>query len=147
VGLLTVHAQGGPTMVAAAAAGARAGAGEAGVEAPSVIAVTVLSSLAGEGLPSSATMASQAVDAGADGLVVSGTDVAAVRSAVGPAAILVVPGIRGPGQAAGDQVRILTPADAMALGADYLVVGRPVTEAADRVAAARAILRDAETGR
>jgi orotidine-5'-phosphate decarboxylase len=146
VGLLTVHAQGGPTMVAAAGAGARAGAQEAGVEAPSVIAVTVLSSLAGDGLASPARLASDAVAAGADGVVVSGADVSNVRAAVGPAAILIVPGIRGPGDAAHDQVRILTPADAMARGADYLVVGRPVTEAEDRVAAARAILRDAASG-
>jgi orotidine-5'-phosphate decarboxylase len=143
VGLLTVHALGGPAMVAAAVRGANDGAEEAGVEAPSVIAVTVLSSLAGEGLASPASLAFEAVAAGAAGVVVSGDDVAEVRAAVGPGPLLVVPGVRPFGHANDDQVRVLTPGEAMERGADYLVVGRPITRSPDRRAAAVAVLREA----
>jgi orotidine-5'-phosphate decarboxylase len=144
VGLLTVHALGGTEMVAAAVEGSAEGAARAGVDgAPRVIAVTVLSSLAGEGLASPASLAYEAVSAGAAGVVVSGDDVAAVREALGTGPILVVPGIRPHGHGHNDQVRVLTPGEAIERGADYLVVGRPVTEAKDPVAAARAILREA----
>jgi orotidine-5'-phosphate decarboxylase len=144
VGMLTVHALGGMEMVAAAREGSDEGAARAGVEeAPRVIAVTVLSSLAGEGLASPASLAYEAVRAGAAGVVVSGEDVSAVREAVGPEAILVVPGIRPQGHGPNDQVRVLTPGEALERGADYLVVGRPITESEDPAAAARAILREA----
>jgi orotidine-5'-phosphate decarboxylase len=142
VGLLTVHALGGPRMVAAAVAGARDGAEEEGLGVPSVIAVTVLSSLAGEGLASPASLAYEAVEAGAEGVVVSGDDVAEVRSVLGAGPIMVVPGIRPFGHANEDQVRVLTPGEALERGADYLVIGRPITQAADRAAAARAVLRE-----
>jgi orotidine-5'-phosphate decarboxylase len=142
-GLLTVHALGGPRMVAAAVTGAGAGAEEGGLAPPSVIAVTVLSSLAGEGLASPASLAYEAVEAGAAGVVVSGDDVADVRSAVGDGPILVVPGIRPFGHPNDDQVRVLTPGEALERGADYLVVGRPITQAPDRLAAAKAVLREA----
>jgi orotidine-5'-phosphate decarboxylase len=145
-GLLTVHALGGPAMVAAAVEGARQGAGEAGFDPPSIIAITVLSSLAGEGLASPASLAFEAVSAGAVGVVVSGDDVSVVREAVGPDALLIVPGIRPPGHANDDQVRVLTPVEALERGADYIVVGRPITDAPDPAAAARAILREVGVG-
>jgi orotidine-5'-phosphate decarboxylase len=73
---------------------------------------------------------------------VSGEDVKVVREAVGEAPVVVVPGIRPKGQPNGDQVRVLTPVEALEAGADYLVVGRPIVQAPDPVAAARSILSD-----
>jgi orotidine-5'-phosphate decarboxylase len=137
--MLTVHALGGPAMVGA---GAARGAAEAGREPPAVLAVTVLSSLAGEGPAPAVSLAREAVAAGAAGVVVSGPDVGTVREAVGPEALVVVPGIRPSGHPRDDQARVLSPREALDLGADYLVVGRPVTGAPDPAAAARAILRE-----
>jgi orotidine-5'-phosphate decarboxylase len=77
---------------------------------------------------------------------VSGEDVGTVREALGPQPILVVPGIRPQGHGQNDQVRVLTPGEAMERGANYIVVGRPVTEADDPEAAARAILREVGVG-
>lgn len=142
VAMLTVHASGGSEMIAAAVRGAREGAEGAGVAPPSIIAVTVLSSL-GEGSASSVALAATARDAGADGAVVSGPDVAAVRSALGRDAALVVPGIRPNDAPAHDQVRVLTPMEAVAAGADWLVVGRPITGARNPAAAARALVASA----
>jgi orotidine-5'-phosphate decarboxylase len=140
--LLSVHALGGPEMVQAAVAGAADGAGSAGLDPPSIIAITVLSSLAGEGLASPASLAFEAVTAGAAGVVVSGQDVGDVRQALGKDALLVVPGIRPGGQPANDHVRVLSPGEALERGADYVVVGRPITESPDPAAAARAVLRE-----
>src|SRR5918992_576020 len=123
-------------------AGARRGAADAGIEPPLVVAVTVLSSHAGEGLASPASLAFEAKAAGLDGVVVSGEDVEDVRAACGEEFCLVVAGIRPAGSNGQDQMRILTPAEAIDKGADYLVVGRPLTEASDPVGVARAILRD-----
>jgi len=83
--------------------------------------------------------AAQAKALGIDGLVASAQELADVRRAVGPEMILIAPGIRPAGSATGDQKRVATPAAAMAAGADYLVVGRPITEATDPCAAAEAI--------
>jgi orotidine-5'-phosphate decarboxylase len=140
--LLTVHALGGPQMIGAAVAGVCDGATKAGVQQPAVLAITVLSSLAGEGLASPASLAFEAVAAGASGVVVSGEDVATVREVLGPQALLVVPGIRPGGQPANDHARVLSPAEALERGADHIVVGRPVTASGDPAAAARAILRE-----
>jgi orotidine-5'-phosphate decarboxylase len=145
-GLLTVHALGGMEMVRAAVEGSVEGAARSGRDAPAVIGVTVLSSLGGEGLASPASLAFEAVTAGAAGVVVSGEDVRTVREALGPQPILVVPGIRPHGHGHNDQVRVLTPGEAMERGANYIVVGRPVTGADDPVAAARAILREVGAG-
>lgn len=145
-GLLTVHALGGMEMVKAAVEGARKGAEGAGSVPPAVIAVTVLSSLGGEGLASPASLGYEAMQAGAAGVVVSGDDVTLLREALGKDALLVVPGIRPQGHANNDQIRVLTPGEAMERGADYIVVGRPVTEAVDPAAAARGILREVGLG-
>jgi orotidine-5'-phosphate decarboxylase len=142
VAMLNVHALGGEAMMRAARRGSERGAGEAGADAPLVVAVTVLSSQAGEGLASPASLAFEAKAAGLDGVVVSGEDVEDVRAACGEEFCLVVPGIRPAGSNGHDQVRILTPAEAIDKGADYLVVGRPLTEAPDPVGVARGILRD-----
>ncbi len=140
VAMLTVHALGGEAMMAAAVRGATQGAEEAGHPLPAVAAVTVLSSLSGESLASPASLAFEARAAGAAGAVVSGEDVAVVREVTGEEFCLVVPGIRPAGSNGHDQLRILTPEEAVDAGADYLVIGRPITEANDPAAAARSIL-------
>ena len=139
--MMNVHALGGLDMMRAAVAGARRGAAEAGAPAPLVIAVTVLSSQTSEDLASPASLAWEAKEAGLDGVVVSGEDVRDVRDVCGDAFCLVVPGIRPEGSNGDDQVRVLTPSDAIERGADFLVVGRPITGADDPAGVARSIAR------
>jgi orotidine-5'-phosphate decarboxylase len=144
VWLTTVHASGGRAMVVAAVEGAAA-AGSGTL----VAAVTVLTSLDASELavvgfgsdpaPQVLRLASLAVGAGAQALVCSPQEVAAVRAEVGPGVLLVTPGIRPAGGDLGDQSRVATPAAAVAAGADYLVVGRPITASSDPRAAAEAI--------
>lgn len=143
--LLTLHAAGGAAMIAAARQAAEA----AGPARPLLLAVTVLTSLdeaalasigvAGTPAEQVVRLARLAVAAGADGIVCSPLEVAAVRAALGPGPKLVVPGIRPAGAAIGDQARVMTPAEAVSAGADWIVVGRPITAAADPAAAAAAI--------
>ncbi|HEX9122455.1 MAG TPA: orotidine-5'-phosphate decarboxylase [Actinomycetota bacterium] len=140
VAMFTIHALGGEAMVAAAVRGAAQGSEERGHAMPIVLAVTVLSSLSGEELASPASLAFEARAAGATGAVVSGEDVRVVREVTGEEFCLVVPGIRPAGSNGHDQVRILTPEEAVEAGADYLVIGRPITEAPDPAGAARSIL-------
>jgi orotidine-5'-phosphate decarboxylase len=119
-----------------------------------ILAVTVLTSyddkdldLAGYRLnvrDLAARRAAQASEAGVDGLICSAEEAATLRSIAGPDMLLVTPGIRPAGAAVGDQKRVMTPAKAMAAGADYLVVGRPITEAADPQAVAQAIVAEIE---
>jgi orotidine-5'-phosphate decarboxylase len=147
VSLLTVHAAGGAAMVAAA----REAADRAGDEArPAILAVTVLTSLdaaalaetgvAGGPVQQVLRLARLALGAGADGLVCSPREVAPLRDAFGDAPLLVVPGVRPAGAASGDQARTATPEETVRAGADWIVVGRPITAAADPVAAAEAIV-------
>jgi orotidine-5'-phosphate decarboxylase len=143
--MLTLHASGGAAMIAAA----RAAADAADDARPLLLAVTVLTSLDAEALHATGVaggprqqvlrLARLALEAGADGLVCSAHEVAMLRSALGPSAVLVVPGIRPAGSAVGDQARVMTPRDAAEAGADWLVVGRPITQADDPGAAAAAI--------
>ncbi len=142
VAMFNVHALGGEAMIAAAVRGAAQGAEEEGHPLPLVVAVTVLSSLAGEGLASPASLAFEARAAGADGVVVSGEDVGTVRQSTDESFCLVVPGIRPEGGNGDDQVRVLTPAEAIGAGADYLVIGRPITESSDPAGVAQTILRE-----
>jgi orotidine-5'-phosphate decarboxylase len=139
VAMLNVHALGGDAMMRAAVEGARRGADDAGVRMPLVVAVTVLSSQSGEGLASPASLAWEAKHAGLDGVVVSGDDVRDVRDACGEEFCVVVPGIRPAGENGDDQVRVLTPGAAIGRGADYLVVGRPVTASDDPVGVVRGL--------
>ncbi|WGS20772.1 MULTISPECIES: orotidine-5'-phosphate decarboxylase [unclassified Bradyrhizobium] len=137
---LTVHAY---PQTMKAAVEARAGSGL------KILAVTVLTSYDDNDLHAAGyrlnvsdlveARARQAQALGVDGLVSSPEEAAALRKIVGPRMHLVTPGIRPAGSATGDQKRIMTPARAIAAGADYLVVGRPVMEAADPKAAAEAI--------
>ncbi len=139
--LLTVHAAGGAEMLRAAVRGAGPGV--------RVLAVTVLTSLDAPALeavgfagPLEAAvvrLARLAVAAGAGGIVCSPREVAAVRAAVGPGPLLIVPGVRPQGALAGDQARVATPAEAVRAGADMIVIGRPLRDAPDPAAAAREI--------
>lgn len=143
--MLTLHAGGGPAMITAARKAAEA----AGPARPILLAVTVLTSMDAEQLGAVGVaggpaqqvlrLARMAMESGADGLVCSPREVSLIRDALGEAPMLVVPGIRPVGSAAGDQARIATPEDAVAAGADWIVVGRPITEAASPAAAAAAI--------
>jgi orotidine-5'-phosphate decarboxylase len=139
VAMMTVHALGGEAMVRAAVRGARQGSEDADVEEPMVLAVTVLSSLSEAAMASPASLAFEAHAAGAMGAIVSGDDVPVVREVMGEDFCLVVPGIRPVESNGDDQLRVLTPREAIEAGADYLVVGRPITRASDPAAVARSI--------
>jgi orotidine-5'-phosphate decarboxylase len=150
VRLVNVHASGGVEMMRAA----REAAGS-GRSRPAVLAVTILTSLDAKGLhaiglpgsPSSRALAlaQLAKRAGMDGVVASAQEVKAIRRACGPKFLIVVPGIRPAATAANDQSRIATPAEAVRAGADYLVVGRPITGARDPRAAALAVANEIAT--
>jgi orotidine-5'-phosphate decarboxylase len=146
--LMTVHACGGRDMLKAAAEAAR----EIGQNAPKLVAVTTLTSLNQDDLTDlgitralsdqALKLGEMALSCGIDGLVTSVHEVAHLRRQFGPNPLLVTPGIRPEGGAVGDQKRVATPGAAVRAGADFLVVGRPVTEAADPAAAALAILAE-----
>ena len=150
--LLTVHAAGGPAMMRAAVAAAR----EAGKAAPRVIAVTVLTSMDADDLDAvgirgpvddrAARLADLAQDCGADGVVCSPHEAGRLRRQCGLDFILVTPGIRLPRARGDDQKRVLTPGEAFAAGASYLVVGRPIAQADDPVAAVERIVDDMIAG-
>jgi orotidine-5'-phosphate decarboxylase len=147
--IVNVHASGGQAMMQAAAEAAREAAEDAEVPRPLVLAVTVLTSLndddlaaVGQAGPASdqvLRLARLAQESGLDGVVCSPQEIAALRRACDPAFVLVVPGIRPDWAARDDQKRVMTPAEAQAAGADYLVIGRPITGAEDPAAAARRI--------
>ena len=142
--LLTVHATGGPAMMAAAAEAACAPG------SPRLLAVTVLTSMDAAQLSAigvSSSPADQvlrltrlAQSVGIDGMVCSPEEVATLRAETDPDTMLVIPGIRPAGSEVGDQKRIATPGETIARGASMLVVGRPITRAPDPAAAAQAIL-------
>lgn len=130
VRMLTVHAQAGVPVMEAAVRGAG--------EAVRVLAVTRLTSEAAS--PEEVSeLALAAREAGCAGVVCAGTEAATVRKQVGPEFLIVCPGVRPAGAELGDQVRVVTPRDAMRAGADYIVVGRPIRDAEDPVQTARAI--------
>jgi orotidine-5'-phosphate decarboxylase len=144
VSILNVHAQGGSAMMRAAVEAAKS-------VSPStrVIAVTMLTSLGDDDLPSLGLtppvgdqvvrLASLAKECGLDGVVCSAHEIVRLRKALGPDFLLVVPGIRPAGSALGDQRRVMGPAEAQAAGASVLVIGRPITGATDPSQAARDI--------
>ena len=150
VQMLTIHAGGGPEMMRAAEASAQATAQALGRPAPLVLAVTVLTSmdateLGAVGLPPNPArqverLASLAIACGIRGLVCSPLEIALLRQLLPASVQLVTPGIRGPEDAAGDQKRTLSAAEAMAAGASWIVVGRPIYAATDPRAAAERIL-------
>ena len=147
VRMLTIHAAGGPAMLAAAREAV------AGITAPpQLLAVTVLTSMdqaqvTAVGVPRSpqeqvALLAKMGLETGINGFVCSSQEVAALRTLTGPAGVLVIPGIRPAGADRGDQQRVATPAQALREGASYLVVGRPITQAHDPAQAAVVILEE-----
>ncbi len=150
VSMLTVHSSGGSKMLRAAV--------EAAKTHPElmVLAVTVLTSLDGHDLEQIGLcgtvqdgvvrLASIALANGCQGIVASAREASALRTELGDAFAIVTPGIRSAGSSAGDQARVVTPAEAMAAGASHIVVGRPITEAADPAAEVRAILSEIRAG-
>lgn len=151
---VTVHASGGSTMLQAAVMAGKKLSEEMQVEHPKILAVTLLTSIGAEALHSEllsdnpveqyvAHMATMAYACGCDGVIASPHEIEAVRSAVPDRNFLVItPGVRPVGDDAGDQSRVKTPSEAIMAGADYLVIGRPITGANDPAAAAESITHE-----
>lgn len=149
---VTLHAAGGSAMLCAALEAACSGESQR----PLLLAVTLLTSISPDVLRAelrverpprdyAANLAALAQRAGCDGVIASPLEIEAVRAAIRtPDFLVVAPGVRPAGAAAADQARIAAPADAIRAGADYLVVGRPITEAEDPAAAAEQIAREIE---
>ena len=152
--MLTMHTVGGVDMMAAAQKGAERAASEYGHDAPATLGITVLTSMNDAALAETGVsramadqvvvLAEQAKRAGISGVVASPQEAAALREILGPDAFIVTPGVRPAGAALGDQSRVATPAQAFANGASHIVVGRPITEADDPVAAFEAIAAELE---
>lgn len=147
--MITMHAVGGPAMMEAAAAGAAEAARENGGDAPVTLGITVLTSMSEADLAATGVsrdladqviyLAKTAVDAGLSGVVASPKEAVALRAALGSEAYIVTPGVRPAGAEVGDQSRVTTPARAFENGASHIVVGRPITQAPDPVAAFESI--------
>lgn len=157
VSMMTIHAGGGLEMMRAASRAAAEESARRGVARPAIVGVTVLTSLSGDDLARTwgaggpvrehvLRLAALAREAGLDGVVASVEEAAAIRAELGREFLVVTPGIRPAGAAAGDQKRVATPRTAREAGADFLVVGRPVIEASSPLEAARQILRELEGG-
>ncbi|MBD0334836.1 MAG: orotidine-5'-phosphate decarboxylase [Cyanobacteria bacterium Co-bin13] len=153
VDLLTVHAAAGKTALADCLAAAETGAAEAGIQPPQIIAVTLLTSIHARALAFelkvsleltdyALQMALLAQESGLSGVVCSPQEAAALRQVLEPEFALVCPGVRPVWASKNDQQRSMTPAAAMQAGATYLVIGRPITAAADPAAAFERICRD-----
>jgi orotidine-5'-phosphate decarboxylase len=149
VSIVNVHAAGGAAMLKAAIAAAHESE-----RPPLLLAVTVLTSLDDAAIQETGTsgrvldqvlrLAALAKNAGCDGVVASAREAAEIRRELGAGFVILTPGIRPAGSEAGDQARAVTPAEAITAGADYLVVGRPVTGAADPAEMARAVIAEIE---
>jgi len=147
ISMLTVHASGGSRMLSAATEAAAASAGK-----PLVLGVTVLTSFrdadvqevgfSGRVVDNVLRLAALARSCGCGGIVTSAKEAAEVRRELGTGFAIVTPGVRPAGSDAGDQARVVTPAEAIANGASHIVVGRPITSAANPQAAARAIVEE-----
>lgn len=155
VSMLTLHASGGRDMLCAARDAAEDTAAAAGVERPLLVAVTVLTSLSEEGLREVGVEVDHVVgqveklalltaDAGLDGVVASALEVRRVRARIGPERCIVTPGIRAISSDVDDQVRVASPREAIASGADLLVVGRPVRCDPDPAQAASRLIAEIE---
>jgi orotidine-5'-phosphate decarboxylase len=150
--IVNIHALGGREMMQAAVQASNERADDLGMTRPHVFAVTVLTSmspgdlldvgLAGDAVENAMRLARLAKDSGCSGVVCSPHESRDIKTALGSDFLTLTPGIRPAGAAHGDQKRVTTPADAVRAGADYLVVGRPITQAPDAFAAARAILEE-----
>lgn len=160
VWMVNVHASGGTRMMLAARDAAAETAARSGHARPIVIAVTVLTSMNGAALAETSVslpmmdqvvrLARLAQDAGLDGVVASPQETAVIRRECGPDFAIVTPGIRGGGAATSgkdDQERTMSPGEAIAAGASYIVVGRPIIAASDPRAAAERIVKEIVKGR
>jgi orotidine-5'-phosphate decarboxylase len=148
--MATVHCLGGRTMLAAAAQAAGADLALVGVTVLTSHDAADLEAVLGRGVPDlgfeAERLARTALDAGLRGVVASGHELALLREALGPEPWIVVPGIRLPGDAAGDQARTMAPDEAVRRGATHLVVGRPITASPDPVAAYRRLTEAVVSG-
>lgn len=150
--MMNVHAVGGKKMMAEAVKAVREAAAKAGRPAPKLIAVTILTSMDNEqyaDLNYNNTIAEQVIslaklakEAGMDGVVASPQEAAGIREACGPDFLIVTPGVRPAGASLDDQSRVATPAGAFKNGSSHIVVGRPITKAENRKAAAEAIVKE-----
>lgn len=154
--MFTVMTSGGSRMLQGAVRGAAAGAKKGGYAAPIVLGVTLLTSLSQQMLRDEMKvdlsvedyvvhLAKMARDAGVTGIVASAAEVAKLRQTLGKDIVLVTPGVRPTWSSTDDQARIVTPADAIRFGADYIVVGRPILAAKDRKEAAARIIDEMES--
>lgn len=153
VEMITVHIGGGRKMLREAARAAREAAAEKGFAPPALLGVTVLTSLDDASLrelgfrqgaaEAVLSLAELGMECGLDGVVASAREAAALRERLGPQALIVTPGIRPEGEGAHDQARVATPAQALRAGADYLVVGRPITASPRPREALEAVRRQA----
>jgi orotidine-5'-phosphate decarboxylase len=153
---LTIHASGGPAMIAAAAQAMQESAERETHPRPVLLAVTVLTSMDADDLAAvgqDSDVASQvrrlgemAIRAGATGLVCAPFEVGFLREALGDDAVLVVPGVRPSWSAKNDQKRVMTPVEAVGHGADYLVIGRPITASEDPAVSVARIVAEIEGG-
>ncbi len=148
--IINVHALGGDEMMRRAVEAAAERSAELGITAPHVFAVTILTSIASQDLlelglhggpgENAIRLAALARDAGCSGVVCSAREVGDLKTFFGGDFLTLTPGIRPLGSAHGDQKRVVTPAEAVAAGSDYVVVGRPITDAANPLEAAKSIL-------
>lgn len=153
--LITIHGQGGPIMMKAAAEAARESAEKLGIERPKLLAITVLTSFDDESWTSIGgqlpiadqviRLAKLAKESGMDGVVCSALEAKMIRDACGPDFLIVTPGIRPSFAATNDQKRIATPSSALQDGASRLVIGRPITQAEHPQEAVRLIIEEMES--
>lgn len=147
--MITMHTVGGVAMMQAAQRGAQDGARSIGAETPATLGITVLTSMDDETLAATGVtrplieqvraLAGQAREAGIAGVVASPQEASMLREVLGSDAYIVTPGVRPAGAALGDQSRVATPEQAFAAGASHIVIGRPITQADDPLAAFEAI--------
>ena len=150
--MLTMHTVGGVDMMRAAQAGAVAASEEYGYDTPATLGITVLTSMNDAALAETGVsramadqvvvLAEQAKRAGISGVVASPQEASRLREILGPEAFIVTPGVRPAGSDKGDQSRVATPAQAFENGASHIVIGRPITQAADPAAAFEAIVAE-----
>lgn len=150
--IMTIHTAGGSEMMAAAAQAANEAANNVGCKRPLIVGVTILTSLDEDDLSmigyqnnvseQVVRMATLAKESGLDGVVCSSHEITLIKNVCGKSFKLVVPGIRPAGSSSGDQKRVMTPKEAVDRGADYLVIGRPITQADDPAAAAAMIAEE-----
>ena len=147
--MFNVHASGGIEMMKRAVEGAEEESEKLGISRPKILGVTVLTSINGEALKRSGVnkspeeqvlnLARLTKDAGLDGAVASPEEISAMRKAMGKDFLIVTPGVRPEGSDSGDQKRVATPKEAFERGADYIVIGRPITKAKDPAKAIQSI--------